>query len=322
MDASEVLPPRVAARRGCARVAGRVARWTAWSLWAITAAQVAFGLCLAVLNGLSLHRLFAEFFVSVAIAALAFTTVGVLITRRHPSHAVGWLFCAAGIGNGLFAWSNEYARYALVTRPGSLPGGAVTHWLNLWAWVPVEATVVLFLPLLFPDGHLPSARWRPLAWLAAGATAGVSIAVAFGPKKDAVLPGLENPFAMVGAQGVLRVIGILGFLLLLVSLLGAVAAMVVRFRRARGVERQQLKWVAFGTLLLIVGQVGAMVAFLVGFNVGGYCSRWPFRVSPSRPASRSCATTFTTSMSSSTARSSMVRSPLASSVSTSSWSAI
>ena len=269
VDASEALPARVAAARAHPHPPVPAARWIAWSLWAITAAQIACGLVLAVLNGPSLHRLVAEFFVSAAIAALAFTTVGVLIVRRYPAHTVGWLFCAAGVGNGLFPWSTEYARYALVTQPGALPGGAVAHWLNLWAWVPVEATVVLFLPLLFPDGRLPSARWRPLACLAAGATAALSLSLALGPKNDAVLPGLENPFALADAEGILHMLGTLGNGLMLISLLGALAAAVVRFRRARGVERQQFKWVGFGVTLLIVAYVGTATIYLSGIAPSG-----------------------------------------------------
>jgi hypothetical protein len=62
---------------------------------------------------------------------------GVLIVRHHPRHRVGWLLCATGLGNGLFAWSGQYARYALITQPGSVPGGELAFWVNLWAWAPV-----------------------------------------------------------------------------------------------------------------------------------------------------------------------------------------
>ena len=246
-----------------------LAAWLAWGLWALVVAQVGVGLLLGALNGLTPRGFVADFVVAVVAAALAFTTVGVLIVRRYPRHAIGWLFCAAGIGNGLFAWSGQYARYALVTRPGAVPGGEAAFWVNLWAWMPVEATVVLFLPLLFPDGRLPSARWRPLAWLAAIATALASVAIAFGHNGDSFLSEFENPLLLPDATGVLTALGRLGTGLLLVSLLGAVAATATRLRRARGVERQQLKWFAFGAALLIAAFVTAGATFLSGVATDG-----------------------------------------------------
>ncbi len=262
----------VVSARAYPRLTPRGARWIAWSLWVIAVAQVVVGLLLAVLNGLSPHRLVAEFAVAVVVAALAFTAVGVLIARRQPGNAVGWLCCAAGLGNGLFAWSGQYARYSLVTRPGALPGGEVALWLNLWAWVPVEATVILFLPLLFPDGRLPSPRWRPLPWLAALAIALFAASLAFSPNTDSILPERQNPFVLSGARGALDLAGSAGSALALASLLGAVGAAVARYRRARDVERQQLKWVGFAATLLIAAYLASSTIYLSGFDRSGFTS--------------------------------------------------
>jgi len=101
----------------------RAARWLAWSLWSVVAAQVGAGLFLATLNRLAPRRLFAEYVIASALAALAFATVGALVAARRPGNLVGWLLVAAGLFGGLGAWSGQYARYALITRPGALPLG-------------------------------------------------------------------------------------------------------------------------------------------------------------------------------------------------------
>jgi signal transduction histidine kinase len=189
-------------------------------------------------------------------AALAFATVGAIIATRRPGNAVGWLCCAAGVGSGVVAWTGQYSRYALVTRPDVLPGGVVMLWLNSGVWVPPAAVAAVFLPLLFPNGRLPSTRWRSLVWLAASGTALLAASIALGPATIGN-GGLEarNPFILGDAKVLLDVMNGLGILLMLASLAGAVAAQVVRFRRARGEERQQIKWVAYATALL----VGAIV---------------------------------------------------------------
>src|SRR3712207_2251398 len=254
---------------GRALVAACPSAWLAWGLWALVVVQVGFGLLLGTLNGLTPRGFVADFFIAVVAAALAFTTVGALIVRRYPRHAIGWLFCAAGIGNGFFTWSGQYARYALVTRPGGVPGGEVVFWLNLWAWLPVHASAVIFLLLLFPDGRLPSARWRPLAWLAAIATTLSALPLAFGPNTDSFLSEFENPLLLPGAAGVLAVVGKLGIGLMLASVLGGFAAMATRLRRARGTERQQLKWFAFGAALLVTAFVTSAATYLSGLVTTG-----------------------------------------------------
>ncbi len=214
--------------------------WLAWSLWALAVAQAISSLLLALLNRVSFERLFAEYVVAGVAAALAFATVGAIIATRRPGNAIGWLCCAAGTAAGVVAWTGQYARYALVTRPDALPGGMVMLWFNSWVWVLPAAVAAIFLPLLFPDGRLPSTRWRPLAWLAASATALLTASVALGPvpiRDD--LPEVSNPLAFEGAGALLDGMNGLGILLLLASLAGAVAAQVVRFRRARGDERHR-----------------------------------------------------------------------------------
>ncbi|HSH77576.1 MAG TPA: hypothetical protein VLA19_03480, partial [Herpetosiphonaceae bacterium] len=267
MDYAETLTAKSESVRATPRLSTRTARWLAWSLWTAAVGQVIFGLLLAVLNRLSLELLFAEYVVDTVAAALAFATVGAIIVMRRPGNAVGWLCCVVGVGTSAVTWTGQYARYALVTRPDALPGGLVALWLNSWVWAPPAALAAVFLPVLFPDGRLPSARWRPLPWLAACATALLTASIALGTapiRHDPTV--IPNPFALEDARLLLDVMSTCGILLLLGSLAGAIAAQVVRFRRARGEERQQIKWVAYATALLVGAIVTPGVLDPAGFT--------------------------------------------------------
>ncbi len=256
MNYAESLTAKAGPARAAPHVSGRTARRLAWALWAVAMGQAASGLVLAALNRLSFEHFFAEYVVATVAAALAFATVGAIIATRHPGNGVGWLCCVVGVGTSVVTWTGQYARYALVTRPDALPGGLVALWLNSWVWAPPAAVAAVFLPVLFPDGRLPSTRWRPLPWLAACATALLTASIALGTapiRHDPTV--IPNPFALEDARPLLDVMNTFGILLMLGSLAGAIAAQVVRFRRARGEERQQIKWVAYATALL----VGAIV---------------------------------------------------------------
>ncbi len=266
MEHAETLTTNVRSARTIPRLSARTARWLAWSLWVAAVGQAMFGLLLAVFNRLSLEQLFSEYVVDTVAAALAFATVGAIVAARRPANAVGWLCCAAGAGTGIVSWSGQYARYTLVTRPGALPGGTVALWLDSWIWLPPAAIAAVFLPLFFPDGRLPSVRWRPLAWTAiiASVILSASIALDHAPLRIGAME-VQNPFALKDAGTLLDVMNSLGILLMLTSLAAAVGAQVVRFRRARGEERQQLKWVAYATALLVGAIVTPSVVDPSGF---------------------------------------------------------
>lgn len=129
MEHAESLTAKVRSARTTGRRSGRGAHAIAWSLWAIAVGQAMVGVVLAALNRLSFERFFAEYVVSQTAASAAFATVGLLIASRRPQHTIGWLFCAIGVGMGLTAWNGQYARYSLVTQPGSLPVVDVVIWL-------------------------------------------------------------------------------------------------------------------------------------------------------------------------------------------------
>src|SRR5215212_2264466 len=144
----------------------------------------------------------------------------------------------------------EYGTYALVTRPGSLPLGAFMSWLGQWIWAAGLGLILVFLPLLFPDGHPPSPRWLPVGWLGGlsiGLTVVSSTILLWPERGPALVTDDESP------SHVLQVL--LDFIavpMLFVAGLGAVISLLVRFRRARGDERQQIKWFFSAATLTLV----------------------------------------------------------------------
>jgi len=228
------------------RLHGRALRLArlAWSLWALSVALVALRLLLQYVNDPAsfLGNLFK-------VLSLAFATVGALIASRRPENPVGWIFGAGALLLALADFAEQYAVYALVTRPGALPGGVIMAWIRLWAGTLGFSLIFTFTLLLFPNGRLLSRRWRSVMWLAVGATGLVTITAALQPGPFRLIPSINNPLGIEGAAG-LWVQGIVDVLVL--AAVGASAiSLILRFRRARGEERQQLKWVAYAAALLI-----------------------------------------------------------------------
>jgi two-component system NarL family sensor kinase len=164
------------------------------------------------------------------------------------------LYCTAGLCQGLGLLTGAYGAYALVTRHGSLPAGTWGIWVSTWLWALGLLPVATFGFLLFPDGRLPSPRWRPVAWAIGLAIGLFTASVAFLPgPMDTGRLGLElaNPVGIEPAQSVLQTISTVSAALVGLGLIVSVGSLVLRWRRARGDERQQLKWVAYAAALLV-----------------------------------------------------------------------
>ena len=187
---------------------------------------------------------------------LATAAVGTLIGLRRPGNTIGRLLRVAAFGFATGSLLVTYVEVAL-SQPGSLPVGPLPVWLGD-VMFQLGFVVATFLLLLFPTGHLPSPRWKPVAWMATIGIALMSGAVLFGPGAFEDLP-IENPIALDDASLVLRLLGEGGFFLTLAAILASVASLIVRYRRAVGEEKQQLKWVAFGVVVLAIGVAGTVV---------------------------------------------------------------
>jgi signal transduction histidine kinase len=189
---------------------------------------------------------------------VGYSTVGAVLASRNPSNTMGWLMLVVGLALGLSAFSDDYLVYAVDTRPGSLPGAAAAAMLSGLAWVPLLVVLILIV-LLFPTGRVPGPRWRFLPWTIAGlfalATAGSIVAP--GPLDVGVRGVVENPFGVEALGGAAELAQTIGFLGLLPALAASILALVLRYRRSRGEERQQIRW-----LVYVVAVVG--VAILVG----------------------------------------------------------
>jgi len=220
----------------------RTASRLAWSNWALAMIFSVLSLLLWSVNDPS--QLLQQLFF--APAFLAFTTVGALVASRRPENPIGWIFCAVSlVVFGLFA--QQYAWYALLTKPGSLPGGVWMAWLGIWIGI-VGFYLPFSLPLLlFPDGRPTSRRWRPVVWLAIAFLAVSSITLALKPgpmeMQNVVLP-MHNPAGIAALAGIYGTLYAIQNVMLVPLFLACALAPIVRFRRAHGDGRQQLKWVA------------------------------------------------------------------------------
>jgi hypothetical protein len=200
-----------------------------------------------------------------ASCTLAFATVGALIVWHRRRQPVGWLFCAAGLALAVQAFATFFATRALVARPGSLPGGEVMGWIGNWVSAPAVLLVPLFCFLLFPDGRPPTPRWRPVAWLDGFTVAAATVGLAVRPGPLLVLPSVSNPFALPGMAGRLAS-GLLTVAIVLfpVAVAASVGALILRLRRSRGIQRQQLRWFASAAALVAIIAIPVLPGQLAG----------------------------------------------------------
>jgi len=226
--------------------------WVAWSMLAIYLVEWILQLLLSVANGNFSHLLGG---VTLLLAFTAFMVMGALIVAHQPSNAIGWIFSAIGLLAATGGLAQEYAEYAYITRPGSLPGAILAVWFTLWWWFPTLFLTLVFTLFFFPTGRLLSRRWRPAFWLAATTTAAFTMLAALSPglnlDKD---HAVRNPIGIGWVEDVEKgAVGAGLFVLLAMSEVAALASLVLRFRRSRGEERQQLKWFTYaGALLLLI----------------------------------------------------------------------
>jgi signal transduction histidine kinase len=203
-----------------------------------------------------------------------FPLVGLLITKRDARNTIGWLMLATGLIWASSGCADLYVVYGAHTNPGSLPGVALVAALSSCAWVPGIGLMGTFLILLFPDGRLPSARWRLVGWVSAVTIVLGSLTVLFRPGNlaDASVQGIDNPLGVETFRGLFDVLSV-SILLLPVCILASAVALVVRFRNSHGVERLQLKWLATAGALVASMFVLSMTVSL-GTATGDQVPGW------------------------------------------------
>jgi signal transduction histidine kinase len=181
---------------------------------------------------------------AVALLTLAFALMGGLLALQRPENPIGWIFLVASLLSGVQVLAQQYTVFALAR--GNVQGARLANWIDGMIWVPITGSVAIFVTLLFPTGRLPSRRWRWVLWI--GAVGVLLFTGAFAVSTETEL-GLRNPFFDLGQDMLGPLFGI-GSSLYLVAVLASLASLVVRFRRARGDERQQIRWFATAVVLV------------------------------------------------------------------------
>src|SRR5215211_1572092 len=241
------------ARKQQGRGVGGTSRRTtrmAWSLCALSLTLTALSLFLLALN-LSHPDVHIYFWVENTLLSVSFSIIGAIIASRLTANPVGWLFCAAASSAAVAHLSAEYATYALVARPSSLPAGEALAWFSSWVWIPYVGCIVLSL-LLFPNGRLPSSRWRWLAWLSVLVTIAGAAWAALSPGVIGSLGSIRNPLGIEGLPSGYKPLQTIMPALLFVA---AGSTLGLRLLRTRGIERQQIKWPAFTAVMATGGSV-------------------------------------------------------------------
>jgi hypothetical protein len=225
------------------------APWLAWSVCALSLALSALDFVLIALI-LRLDTPAYFFWPELTVLAIGYSVIGAIIASRLPGHPIGWICCAIGLIAAVDHFGGEYSVYALLAQPHPLPGGMAMLWLQDWLWM-LFIGLIVFLLLLFPTGRLPSSSWRPFAW---GSVVVILVAVILTASMplpssvDEIQSYFEEPPSPIQLS---------------VLLLGLVAAasVVIGRRNARGVERQQIKWLLYAAPIWFFGSVLKIAVF-------------------------------------------------------------
>jgi hypothetical protein len=245
----------------------RAAARLAWSFCVLSLALTALSLLLLGLNLSRPDVPIYPYWAENVLFAVGFSTVGAVIaSRSSPNNPIGWLFCAIGLSFGVIHFSAEYAIYALLAQPRTLAGGEAAAWILSWGWV-VAVGFIVFLALLFPNGRLPSRRWRWFAWLGLFLMFTGAVWGAFTPGAILSLGRINNPLGVEGLPNVWKLTQTLMLTLVFVS----AASLFMRLRRARGVERQQIKWFTYTG---VVASGAALLTYTISEAIGALWLKW------------------------------------------------
>ena len=226
----------------------RTAARLAWSLCALSLALTALSFLLLNLNLSHPNTYIYDYWLDNTVGTLSYAPVGALIAARRPANPVGWLLCLNGVVLSIGHFSAQYAIYTLLAQPNTFPAGEALAWIASWI-LPIIIGIQIWFYLLFPTGRLPSARWKWLAWLTVAFVVVGVILSAFAFGANAGLGPIPNPLGIEGFSNVYDMV--LNFLPLLY--VAVASSLFVRLRRARGVERQQIKWFAYAVAATISG---------------------------------------------------------------------
>ena len=239
----------------------------AWALWALVVLGLAAGFWLDHLLRQAGRPDALNTAVGPVVATVSAATVGAVLAGRRPRHPVGWLLLAFALSLTANGVAGGYAPYGLEARPGALPAAA---WVAMY--YPATALAAFaclgLVLLLVPTGSPPSPRWRWWAWFAAGAPAVLLLAMPLAPRPpDWRYHAVDNPLDLRPFDGALLLANRAALTVAVLGVLVGAGSLVVRFRRARGTERQQLRWVVLAAALTGVGMLASVVLVAAGNQV-------------------------------------------------------
>ena len=248
-------------------MSGRSASWwLAWSLAALAVAMFLVSIIFWILarsaelpSGLRTSVSLVDLLTSLPV--LAFPIVGALVASRRPRNPIGWICLAEGLLWAFLGAIQFYGIYGLA-ESNPVPFPVAVYALGEWLWVPTVGLLAIYLLLLFPDGQLPSRRWRPLAWVSGVAIVLGSVGNGLAPGPIADFGGVRNPYGLEGQPWVTGAASAV-LVVLLACISASVASLILRYRRSFGERRQQIKWVAFAASVVGFGFVGALASGLV-----------------------------------------------------------
>lgn len=202
--------------------------------------------------------------------SIIYTGLGVLIIKHRPRNPIGWIFLIVSSSYVLSALAAGALLYTSIL-PAPLGPSLLdlATWLGNWAWLPAQLLPLTFVFLLFPDGHLLSPRWRIIGWAAGLGLLSLMLGLAAHPGPIADWASQPNPFGIAGAERVLDSLMTMGSILLAIGVFGSMAAIAVRFRRSKGIERARMKWLVYAAILILIAGAFTLPYWLSGNLANG-----------------------------------------------------
>jgi hypothetical protein len=256
----------------------RAVRFLSWMALPVTVVLILGGIYLSILNRDVPGAAGIVVYAILDLVLLGFVALGILVVHRRPGNPVGWIISGVGVTAVASGFLESYGVYALFTEPGRFSGGATAAWLSTLIFIPVLFAAPAMLFLLFPNGNLPGRRWRVVFWLVILTTCSTMAGAGLNPVlNDAPFKGVANPLGVDAPRALFETLSNIGWPGMTASFLVAAFAMILRLRRSRGVERQQLKWIAAAATVLPLASAAGVFSYYLGYEtVGGLLATFSF----------------------------------------------